>query len=54
MLLAVGTCAPVLFFQMRSLIGRNITNHSFEKKKVPFFDLFAAKQLFTRVFGFNG
>ena len=45
-LLPVGTCAPVVFFQMRSLIGRNITNHSFEKKKVPFLDLYAAKRFF--------
>ena len=32
MLLAVGTCALV-FYITRAMIGRNITNHSLEKKK---------------------
>ena len=37
MQLVVGTCA--VFFMTRAMIGRNITNHSLEKKKAPCFDL---------------
>jgi len=33
------TCALV-FYTTRVVIGRNITNHSLEKKKAPCFDLF--------------
>ena len=32
MLLAIGACALV-FYITRAMIGRNITNHSFEEKK---------------------
>jgi len=33
-----------------AMIGRNITNHRLEKKKVPGFDLFSGKTTFFPVF----
>ena len=38
------------FYITGAMIGRNITNHSLEKKKVPGFDLFSGKTTFFPVF----
>ena len=52
MLLAVGICALALYIT-DTLIGRNITNHSLEKKKRPASIYLAAKQLSIPYFQFE-
>ena len=38
------------FYLTHAMIVRNITNHSLEKEKVPYFDLFGSETSFFPVF----
>ena len=44
-----GTCA-LIFYVTHAMIGRNVTNDSFEKKNGPCFNLIGSKATFFPVF----